>query len=35
MAKAPWLHKQGGVDLDAEVFGAALERDARARVRAR
>jgi large subunit ribosomal protein L4 len=22
-AKAPWLHKQGGVDLDAEVFGAA------------
>jgi large subunit ribosomal protein L4 len=23
MAKAPWLHKQGGVDLDAEVFGAA------------
>jgi large subunit ribosomal protein L4 len=23
MAKAPWLHKQGGVDLDAEVFGVA------------
>ena len=22
-AKAPWLHKQGGVDLDAEVFGVA------------
>jgi large subunit ribosomal protein L4 len=22
MAKAPWLHKQGGVDLDAEAFGA-------------
>jgi large subunit ribosomal protein L4 len=22
MAKAPWLHKQGGVDLDAEVFEA-------------
>jgi large subunit ribosomal protein L4 len=21
-AKAPWLHKQGGVDLDAEAFGA-------------
>ena len=21
--KAPWLHKQGGVDLDAEVFGVA------------
>ena len=22
-AKAPWLHKQGGVDLDADVFGVA------------
>jgi len=23
MAKAPWLHKQGGIELDAEVFGVA------------
>jgi large subunit ribosomal protein L4 len=22
MAKAPWLHKQGGVDLDGDAFGA-------------